>query len=130
MYLSPSTLSSFHAFRRLPLAAGGLTLLGALMFVSACNGLGSSADAGHPTHPAVQRYPLSGRVMNIYPERSSLLIAHEAVAGFMPAMTMEYKVDAAALQAATPSAHITGELVLDGVELHLENVHFTVPHPL
>lgn len=130
MSLSPSTLSSVQYLRRLPRAVGGLALLGALMFVAACNGLSSVADAGHPTHSAVQRYPLAGRVMNIYPERSSLLIAHEAVAGFMPAMTMEYKVDAAALQAAIPGARITGELVLDGVELHLENVHFTVPHPL
>jgi protein SCO1/2 len=102
-----------------------------LVALAACKGTGvDSADNKTATaNPAAAttRYPLTGTVVALVPERHALLIAHEAIPGLMPAMTMEYAVDEATLKAATKDAPLTGELVREGDNLRLEKVRFTPP---
>jgi Cu/Ag efflux protein CusF len=99
-----------------------------LVALAACKGTGvdSADNKSAPTNPAAvtTRYPLTGTVVAVVPERHTLLIAHEAIEGLMPAMTMEYAVDDATLKAATKDARITGELVREGDGLKLEKVKF------
>jgi Cu/Ag efflux protein CusF len=94
----------------------GLLLLGPLP--------GCHEPAAHETAAISGRYPLTGRVVAVAPERNALLIAHEPITGLMGAMTMEFSVDATALQAATKNARLTAQLVHDGDSWRLENVQF------
>jgi Cu/Ag efflux protein CusF len=50
------------------------------------------------------------------------MVKHEAIPGYMPAMTMLFKVDAATLQAAAKGQAITGTLVERDGEFWLEDV--------
>jgi Cu/Ag efflux protein CusF len=77
-------------------------------------------DAGTPDH--AQRYPLKGVIVDIYPDQSSLLVKHEAIPGYMMAMTMVFKVDAATLKAAVKGEAITATLVERDDGLWLEKV--------
>lgn len=47
---------------------------------------------------------------------------HEEIPGFMPAMTMLFKVDAATLKAAAKGQSITATLIRRGAEFWLEDV--------
>lgn len=51
---------------------------------------------GRGAHGNVQSFPIRGRVVSVDPATLEVMLAHEAVPGFMEAMTMPYKVDAAA----------------------------------
>ena len=55
-------------------------------------------------------HPLKGIIVDILSDRSALLVKHEAIPGFMAAMTMLFKVDAATLAAAKKGDAITGQL--------------------
>jgi len=76
------------------------------------------------------RYPFTGRVVAVVPERHALLIANEAVAGLMGAMTMEFTVDDPALKAAAKDANLTAELVREGDSLQLKNIKLSPPPSL
>src|ERR1035438_9316629 len=74
--------------------AVGLVLVTAL--VGGCNkadgngsgsGDGSSAAAGE-----VKTFPIRGKVVSVDAAKGSVLLDHEAVPGFMDAMTMPYKL--------------------------------------
>lgn len=62
---------------------------------------------------APKRHPLKGVVLDVFAEKSALLVKHEEIPGVMKAMTMLLKVDADTLKlpAATKGAAITGLLV-------------------
>ena len=60
---------------------------------------------------AAKRHPLKGVIVDILAGRSALLVKHEEIPGYMKAMTMLLKVDAATLQAAAKGQAITGTLV-------------------
>ena len=66
----------------------------------------SSADAS-------ERHPLKGIVVDVFADKSALLVKHQEIPGVMKAMTMLLKVDAETLKspAATKGAAITGLLV-------------------
>jgi Cu/Ag efflux protein CusF len=79
--------------------------------------------AGAEAKPADSpRYPLTGVVKDVLTAKGALLVKHEAIPGYMKAMTMMFKVDAATLQAATPGQAITGTLVKRDGEFWLEDV--------
>jgi len=101
----------------------------ATLVLTAC-----SKPAGAPAAPAVaadpsepRRYPLKGVIVDIQPAQSALLVKHEDIPGFMPGMTMLFKVDAATLKSAAKNQTITATLVPRGEELWLENVKSTAP---
>jgi protein SCO1/2 len=81
---------------------------GASLFVV---GLGLMAIAACSVEPKAQTYSLTGQVLAVRPETSEILVKHEDIKGFMPAMTMPYKVkDAALLKDRAPGDLITATL--------------------
>jgi protein SCO1/2 len=62
--------------------------------------------------PGERHYPLRGEVLKIDSARKLLTVRHEAVAGLMPAMTMEFAVSAGDAAAARPGERIRADLIL------------------
>jgi len=94
----------------------GLSLALALML------LGSSACSHRKT------YPLQGQVIRTSPSSGEVMVDHGDIPGFMPAMTMAYKVkNAAVLQELQPGDKIAAEVVVskDGNDYWLEDVRIT-----
>jgi protein SCO1/2 len=84
----------FVMFRLAPLFLAGM------LAVTACS-----------SEPKAQTYSLTGQVLAVRPETSEILVKHEDIKGFMPAMTMPYKVkDAALLKDRAPGDLITATL--------------------
>lgn len=58
---------------------------------------------------------MQGQVLSVAPERKEILVRHEAIAGFMEAMTMPYYVrDAREISGILPGDLITSTLVVEG----------------
>jgi len=69
-----------------------------------------------------KRHPLAGVIVEVYAVKSSLLVKHQDIPGFMAAMTMLFKVDAATLKGAVKGQAITGVLVQQGEDFWLEEL--------
>jgi protein SCO1/2 len=71
-----------------------------------------------------ERYPLTGQVLRVEPERKILVVRHDEIKGYMPAMTMEFVVAAGDLAVAKPGQRIRAELVpaKDGGDFRLEKI--------
>jgi len=64
--------------------------------------------------PEAPTYQLVGQVLAVRPETSEILVRHEDIKGFMPAMTMPYRVkDAALLQGRAAGDLITATLTVE-----------------
>jgi protein SCO1 len=60
-----------------------------------------------------QRYHLTGVIVSVSPSTGELTVRHGDIPGFMPAMTMPYKVqDSAVLSALHPGDRITAEILV------------------
>lgn len=70
----------------------------------------AAAPAAAKTEAPADVPKLTGVIQDVLPDRSSLVIKHEAIPGMMGAMTMAFRVDAATLQAAQKGQAITGEV--------------------
>lgn len=57
----------------------------------------TAAACGRPASPPPKQYELTGQILSIKPEAQEVLVKHEDIPGFMPAMTMPYKVKSASL---------------------------------
>jgi protein SCO1/2 len=58
-----------------------------------------------------RRYPLTGQVIAVHPDRQHLTVRHEDIAGFMPGMTMSFPVEPASLlEGRAPGELITATL--------------------
>src|SRR5437762_13678949 len=69
-----------------------------------------SACAGHSDK---RTFPLHGQVQSLEPERKSVVLKHDEIKGFMPAMTMPYEVqDAKVLAGLTAGDVIDATLVV------------------
>jgi protein SCO1/2 len=96
--------------------------------------IGSAACSSHEETPAaspqpqqVQRYNLTGKVVAVDKPRKKITVDHEAIPGFMGAMTMPYPVkDEHLLDNLSPGDHITAKVVSTGSEFWLDNI-VTVP---
>lgn len=98
-----------------------------LVAVAGCRrppGGADSAPAVAESTPATgeRSWPLRGEIVLANAERGTLTVTHEAIPGYMPAMTMEFRVSAADLAAARPGAHIRGRMVQDGTEFSLDQI--------
>src|SRR4029077_7025473 len=82
--------------------------------------------------PADQRsYALQGQVQSIDAPRKLVVVKHEEIKGFMPAMTMPYEVqDAKALEALAPGDLINSTLVVVSNGAHLTNIKKVGKAPL
>lgn len=112
-----------NSYNRLGGWLGGATLLFAL---SAC---GQPAAPVTPVAPpaaaktAATRYPLTGEITGIDVPRQVLIVQHDEIKDYMPAMTMEFLVSAADLAAAKIGQRIRAELIpsSDG-DIRLEKI--------
>lgn len=69
-----------------------------------------------------REYRLQGQVLSVAAERKEATIKHEDIKGFMPAVTMPYKVRDESLPSLGPGDLITATLVMIRNDAYLENV--------
>lgn len=73
--------------------------------------IGLTAATGCARAPEVSTYELKGQILAVRPETDEILVKHEDIKGFMPAMTMPYKVkEPALLKERVPGDLITATL--------------------
>ena len=73
-----------------------------------------------------KQYELTGQILAVRPERLEVLVKHNDIKGFMPAMTMPYTVkDATVIAGAKPGDLITATLVVGETEAHLSALRKT-----
>jgi protein SCO1/2 len=81
--------------------------------------------------PATKQYELKGQILGVNPDRNEMLVKHGDIPGFMPSMTMPYKVGQKELLAGKePGDLITATLVVSNLEAHLSSVTKTGHVPL
>src|SRR5882724_6890220 len=91
--------------------------------VSACGGGGSSTDR--------REFTLQGQVLALSADRKEANIKHEDIKGFMPAMTMPYKVrDAKEFEGIAPGDLINATLVVVPDDAYLTKVKKVGQAPL
>jgi protein SCO1 len=79
---------------------------------------------------APQRYMLTGVIVSVNPAEKNLVVDHEAIPGFMSAMTMPYPVkDVRLLDQLSPGEHIRATVVSAGGDIWLENIVVAGPAP-
>lgn len=81
----------------------------------------AACSAGPPSR--ARQYQLRGQVLALVPDRHEVTVKHEDIAGFMPAMTMVYKVrDAKLLDGLSKGDLITATLNVREAEAWLSNI--------
>ena len=89
------------------------------------------ACAGCSSAPEPRRYELRGQILSVDPARREVLVDHEDIQGFMPAMTMPYKVnDPALLEGKKPGDLFTATLVVEEVNAYLSTLTTTGHAPI
>src|SRR5436853_7150157 len=82
--------------------------------------------AGCRQVPPPKQYELTGQILAIKPERSEVLVRHDDIKGFMPAMTMPYKVkDPALLTGRKEGDLFKATLVVEEVDAYLTSLNVT-----
>jgi protein SCO1/2 len=100
--------------------ARGIAILVLVIAASACN-----------RAPEPRRYEVKGQILGVDPARQEVLMKHEDIEGFMPAMTMPYKVqDPAMLQGTQPGDLVTATLVVEEVNAYLSTMTKTGSAPV
>lgn len=81
--------------------------------------------------PPTRQYELQGQILGIEASRNEVLIRHDAIKGFMPAMTMPFTVkDAGVLSGKQPGDLVTATLVVGETSAHLSSLTRTGRAPL
>jgi protein SCO1/2 len=81
--------------------------------------------------PESRQYELQGQILAIKPESREVLIKHGDIKGFMPGMTMPFKVnDTALLQGKQAGDLVTATLVVEPVDAYLSTLTKTGTAPL
>jgi protein SCO1 len=102
-----------------------MTLLFRSVVVFAIVATGCSRSA--PT----KEYQLQGQILDVKPDTNEVLVKHGDIPGFMPAMTMPYKVqDPKVLTGKEPGDLITATLVVGETEAHLSKIDKTGHAPI
>jgi Cu/Ag efflux protein CusF len=89
--------------------------------LAGCN----SSKPAQQTAPAEgpQRYHLTGRVVSVEPAKQQVVVDAGEIPGFMMAMTMGYAVkDPNLLTPLSAEDQITADVVVNGNDVHLENI--------
>lgn len=73
---------------------------------------------------APKKHALRGVITRVDAEKSTLMVKHEEIPGFMRAMTMQFKVDPKIAAAAKAGQSITGQMYRAGNEWRLDDVKF------
>ena len=83
----------------------------------------AAAPAAESQPAQAQRYDLKGKVVAVDKAGKKLTVDHEAIVGFMSAMTMPYPVkDEHLLDNLSPGDQVTAKVVSSGGEIWLENI--------
>ena len=89
------------------------------------------AAAACSRQPEARTYELKGQILVVKPETSELLVKHEDIPGFMPAMTMPYVVkDPGLLKDRAAGDLITATLTVDDTLAHLTRITKTGSAPI
>ena len=90
-----------------------------------------AAAAACSRAPEPRTYQLQGQVLAVRPETNEILVKHEDIKGFMPAMTMPYRVkDLALLKDRAPGDLVTATLVVAPEKAWLSAITRTGSAPL
>jgi len=90
-----------------------------------------AAGCGRQAGPPPKQYQLKGQILSIKPEQQEVLVKHEDIPGFMPAMTMPYKVKSPALlEGRQPGDLITATLEVGELEANLTAMTRTGSAPI
>jgi protein SCO1/2 len=90
-----------------------------------------AAAACRATPPAPKQYELRGQVLSVRPDVGEVQIKHEAVAGYMAAMTMSFAVkDRTLLQGRAPGDLVRGTLMVTDTDAWLSTLEKTGTAPL
>jgi protein SCO1/2 len=97
-----------------------VSLLAITLIVAGCN-----------REPPARQYELKGQILGIEAARNEVLIRHEDVKGFMPAMTMPFTVkDAGLLSGKKAGDLVTATLVVTDLSAHLSSLTRTGHAPI
>jgi protein SCO1/2 len=93
-------------------AAVGLVLFSVLL--AGCKQSSSTAPGASSTAPGeLKTFPIRGKIVSVDAEKGMVVLDHEAVLGFMDAMTMPYKLkDASVASELHPGDRITAKLLV------------------
>ncbi len=81
--------------------------------------------------PEAREFEVRGQILSVDAVRREVLVDHEDIPGFMPAMVMTYKVsDAALLEGKLPGDLITATLVVEEVDGYLSSMTTTGHAPI
>ena len=95
-----------NALRHFAACAAAFALLGV-------GGCGKAPVAAAPAAASSERrFPLTGEVVSVDAARKVLVVRHNEVKGYMPAMTMEFPVAAGDAASAAPGERIRADLVV------------------
>jgi protein SCO1 len=76
--------------------------------------------------PPLHRYPLKGKIVSVEPSAKGIVVAHDDIAGYMPAMTMPFPLkDERLLDVLRPGDEIAATLVTARLTHWLEDVVVT-----
>jgi protein SCO1 len=82
------------------------------LWIASCSKPATTARApAAPETAKVARYPLTGEVVRVEAERKVLVVRHDEIKDYMPAMTMEFIVSAGDLALAKPGQRIRAEMI-------------------
>ena len=85
--------------------------------------LAFAVSLGCTKKPETQRYSLHGKIISVDKLGHQLIIDHDAIPGFMGAMTMPYSVtDNAMLEQVGPGDEIRADLKVDGEHIAIEKL--------
>jgi len=86
---------------------------------------------GGCSRSSAREYELKGQVLAVDPARQEITIEHGDIQGFMPGMTMAFKVrDRALLEGRIPGDLVTATLVVEDADAHLRAVERTGHAPV
>lgn len=105
----------------------------ALLFLAGCTPQNSTREKTAPAAtaraPASASYALRGEILRLDPGRRTLLVHHDEIPGYMPAMTMEFTAPGTDFATFRPGQFLTARLVESAPgEFRLDDLHL-VPLP-
>jgi len=81
--------------------------------------------------PPPRQYELTGQILAIQPQHNEVILKHNEIPGFMPAMTMSYKVkEPALLTGRQVGDMVKATLVVEEVNAYLSSLNVTGHQPL
>lgn len=111
--------------KRLSITIVCLAALSTAVFISGCRSTKQAATSTNPSATTLKTYKLRGKVVSTDAAKSEVTLDHEAIPGFMAAMTMPYKLkDPTILSELHPGDTVTADVLVTDQDVLLD--HFVV----